>query len=82
MSSRLKTTVNDAGVRGIEEVPKRILRTRDLAEMLGISKTSIRRMAEAGEFPPAISLGPRMIGWHLAEIEEWLSTRERVALKP
>lgn len=78
----LKTTVNDAGVRGIEEVPKRILRTSDIVKRYGLSKTTLRRMVEAEEFPQPIRLSERTIGWHGHEIEEWLASRERVAIRP
>ena len=54
----------------------------DLVEMLGIPKTSLRRLVDAGSFPQPVRLGPRLIGWRASEVEEWLESRERVAVRP
>ena len=61
---------------------RRILRTADVLEETGLTKTSLRRRVAEGEFPQPISLGPRSIGWHRHEVEEWLESRERVLLRP
>lgn len=53
----------------------------DLVDMLGIPKTSLRRLVDAGDFPAPISLGPRSIGWRAEEVEEWLESRDRVPLR-
>lgn len=52
-----------------------ILRVRAVMAMTGISKNSIYRQMDAGDFPQAIRLGPRAVGWRKAEVEEWLAGR-------
>ena len=59
-----------------------ILREKELVAELSISRSSIRRMIERGEFPEPISLGGRKIGWRRSDIEEWVATRENVAIRP
>lgn len=56
----------------------KVLRAKDIGEIYRIPKSTLRRLVDAGDFPAPIRLGPRALGWHAAEVEEWLATRERV----
>lgn len=50
-----------------------ILRLPLVKARTGLSRSAIyARMAE-GEFPRAISLGPRTVGWVESEIDAWLN---------
>lgn len=57
----------------------RCLRFRDLVR-LGIvnSRMTLRRWVGAGKFPPPVRLGPNLLVWRTAEVEKFLSERERV----
>ena len=58
-----------------------ILRQRQVLDMCGIGKTKLWEMVVAREFPAPIRLGgegSRAVGWHKAEVEEWIATRPRV----
>jgi len=53
----------------------KIIRIKELAEMLSISKTTIWRMRRSDEFPQPLKIGSRMIAWDLAVIEDWLNSK-------
>ena len=51
---------------------KRIYRRSTLEEMLGISRSTIYRLMEDGDFPRPIKLGRRAVGWKSEDIDDWL----------
>ncbi|MBT3498544.1 MAG: helix-turn-helix domain-containing protein [Gemmatimonadales bacterium] len=56
---------------------RRLLRVQDLADHLGVSRTTIWRWAKAGHLPPArlIGSGSRPLhGWLAEEIDAWLES--------
>lgn len=50
----------------------RLLKLPEVIDKTGISKTSIARKEEAGEFPKRIKLGPRSVAWSETEINAWI----------
>ena len=56
----------------------RVVRRKQLLELIGLSCATQWRMEKAGQFPARIKLGKGSVGWHLLEVEEWLKDRERV----
>lgn len=63
-----------------ETTQKRIiLNQRAILERLGVSKSTLWRMIEAGKFPKPFKLGERLNGWHVDVFENWLEqSREGV----
>ena len=57
----------------------KVLRRKQVLELVGISYTTQWRLEKAGDFPSRIRLGRGSVGWHLDEVEEWLKCRERVS---
>ncbi len=53
----------------------RILRTNEVAEMLGISRVTLWRWARRGLLPPKRIIGPNTVGWVEEEILSWLKSR-------
>ncbi len=53
----------------------RILRLPEVKQRTGLSKASIYRQIATGGMPPPIRLGPRAVGWRLADIDAWLASR-------
>lgn len=56
---------------------QKILRTPDLLQITGLSRTTIWRLERAGDFPRRLRLGPNAVGWDAAEVEGWLASRPR-----
>lgn len=54
----------------------RILRIAEVANRVGLGRSSIWKMVADGEFPEPRRLSARAVGWVDAEINEWLSARE------
>jgi prophage regulatory protein len=53
----------------------RILRWPELKSIVGYSRTNIYYLMKRGEFPQAIQLGGRAIGWLESEIDEWIRAK-------
>jgi prophage regulatory protein len=54
----------------------RIIRRRELAELLGVSGMTVWRWeAPRGDLPARIRLGPHTVGWRRRDIEAWLAKR-------
>ena len=53
----------------------RLLRRREVEQMVGLSRTSIYRLMDSGNFPHPIRVGPRAVRWRLRDIKEWMSER-------
>jgi prophage regulatory protein len=49
------------------------IRPKDLRAVTGLSRTSIYRMMERGEFPRPMQLSPGAVGWPHSWIAEWRS---------
>lgn len=55
---------------------KRVLRLPAVMERTGLSKASIYRLIKASDFPAAIRLGCRAVGWPADRIDEWIDSRD------
>lgn len=53
-----------------------IIRPKKLFEKIGLSRTTVWRMENEGNFPKHIRLSKQAIGWDLAKIDAWLLARE------
>jgi prophage regulatory protein len=53
----------------------RILRMRDVAAALGVTKPSVYALIRTCKFPKPISLGLRAVGWRESDINEWIRTQ-------
>ena len=56
----------------------RLIRRKQLLGLIGVSRTTQWRLERAGKFPARVKLGTGSVGWHLAEVEEWVRGRERI----
>ena len=52
-----------------------ILRLKEVADMLKLSKATILRKAKEGTFPEPIKIAARAIGFFSEEIDEWVATQ-------
>jgi prophage regulatory protein len=55
----------------------RYIRIKELAQMLGIAKSTIYRLIKLNQFPQQIKLSERTAVWKLSLINEWISEREK-----
>lgn len=52
-----------------------VLRPREAARYVGVSRPTIDRWRNAGKFPKALQLGAQSIGWRRGDLDEWLNNR-------
>lgn len=57
-----------------------VLRFPALRAITGLSRSTLWRKENSGEFPARIQLGEQSVGWSAAEVEKWLRSRQRGAL--
>ena len=57
-------------------LPDRILRTKEVQDITGLSRTTIWRMERKGDFPARVMLGENSIGWRYVEVDAWIKNRK------
>lgn len=55
---------------------REIIRPKELAEMLGVSISTIYKMYNDGQLPPKVKISSQAVGWLRSDIEEWLLPRK------
>ena len=56
-----------------------ILRRPQVERRTGLSRSTLYQYIKDGQFPKAISLGPRSVGWLESEISDWIAQRIKVS---
>lgn len=57
-------------------IEDRYIRIKELATMLGISRSTIYRLVQENKFPKQIKLTERTSVWRLSIINQWVKDRE------
>ena len=58
---------------------ERYYRRSTLEHMLGLSRSTIYRMMNDGEFLRPVVLGRRAVGWRAVDVETWIKQRDGAA---
>ena len=58
-------------------VPRRILRTADAAEYVGLASATLEKMRLNGGGPVFIRLGGRAVGYDIRDLDEWLDSQRQ-----
>lgn len=45
---------------------------KDILDITRVSKSSIYRMMEKGDFPKSISLGGNTVRWRVSDVQKWI----------
>ena len=53
----------------------RILRIKQVTDIIGVSRASVYAWVAKGEFPKQVKLGLRASGWRSDEVEAWIASR-------
>ncbi|WP_416140934.1 helix-turn-helix transcriptional regulator [Halomonas sp. HK25] len=53
----------------------RLLRRNEVLERCAISSTTLNRLIEASQFPPAVTITARRVAWVEHEVEDWIESR-------
>ena len=57
----------------------KLLRVKQVTDMIGFSRSEIYRLLSLGRFPVQIRIGERAVAWRSDEIQRWID--ERVAAR-
>ena len=55
---------------------ERIIRLREVETKVGLSRATIYRLMNRGEFPRPIQLGSRAVGWREKIVNHWIKSRD------
>lgn len=55
--------------------PGQFLRIRDVMAETGLSRSTIYRLEQAGDFPNRVKLSANAMGWWSADIDAWKAKR-------
>jgi prophage regulatory protein len=55
----------------------RLLRRSEVEAKVGHGRSWIYAAMQTGEFPRAVSIGPRSVAWYEDEIDAWIASRPR-----
>lgn len=55
--------------------PSRILRINAVLDRTGLSRSTLYRKMERGDFPRQVKISDRCAGWFEAHVEHWLHNR-------
>ena len=53
----------------------RLLRRREVEEITGLSRSSIYRLMQDGQFPRPVKVGSAAVRWRASDITAWLESR-------
>ena len=53
----------------------RLLRRRQVEELTGLSRSTVYKMMQNGEFPRPVRIGPAAVRWRASDITAWMESR-------
>ena len=56
---------------------ERFLRLPDVLEAVGVSRSTIYKLIQAGRFPASFRIAPRCAVWRESQVNEWLESRSQ-----
>jgi prophage regulatory protein len=59
-----------------EKPPECLIRIREVSMLVGVSRSTIYRMIEEGNFPKPLDLGPRFKAWQKGSIVSWIVSHD------
>lgn len=54
---------------------ERLLKAKEVIEMIGLSRTTIWRLEKSGQFPKRRQITKSKVGWLKSEVMDWLLSR-------
>ena len=60
----------------------RLLRRRQVEEVTGLSRSSIYRHMQSGDFPRPVRVGPNAVRWRESDVTAWLESRPIAGSEP
>lgn len=64
--------VKNTSLSPVQSSTERIVSSKEVQELTGLSRTTIWRLERNGEFPARVQLSSTRIGWRFTEVQEWI----------
>ena len=61
------------------EHPRKLLRLPQVKDLTGLSRATIYRYVDVGDFPRPVKLGARAVAWHASDVDDWIAGRTPAA---
>jgi prophage regulatory protein len=61
-----------------QSIERRILRRAEVERKVGLKRAQIYSLMRENQFPKAIRLGIRAVGWDSIEIDQWILERLKI----
>ena len=58
----------------------RMIRRAEVTRLTGLSRPTIYRLMESGDFPKPVKIGPRAVAWPESSISAWMEGRKAAAV--
>ena len=55
------------------QISQKLLSLRQVIAMVGLTKSTIYRLMDAGDFPRPLKLGSRCVRWLVDDVNAWIS---------
>ena len=72
---RSGTSLRPQTCREVLTMQDRLLRRREVEELVGLSRASIYRLMRSGEFPRPVKVSSTAVRWRESEIHAWIQSR-------
>ena len=60
----------------------RLINEKQVLALIGLSRSTLWRLEQSGQFPSRRQVSTRAVRWNLAEVLEWIESRRRVNDQP
>ena len=60
----------------------RLINEKQVLALIGLSRSTLWRLEQSGQFPSRLQVSTRAVRWNLAEVLEWIESRQRVNDQP
>ena len=60
----------------------RLINEKEVLALIGLSRSTLWRLEQSGQFPSRLQVSTRAVRWILAEVLEWIESRQRVNDQP
>lgn len=77
VTNKASSTIPEVDTKPEDNFPERILRTKEITEITGLSRSTIWRMEKAGKFPKRVRISETGVGWRWSEVSNWMKHTEK-----
>jgi prophage regulatory protein len=62
------------------EMTDKLLRRREVLQKIGISRSTLDRLMNRGQFPRPVEIGAKVVAWRESDVETWISALRPAAI--